>query len=492
MAETSIFAKNEELLENVFGENKEAELKQYLCILKDDVARDIYLEDNKKILDKTHLIESIDSEPHVSIYTSADFKTYHKVWNTFTNNVDSYSQTIEYCEIMKKLDSKEYTKNDLFHIIDLEKYELSEETFRTNTRTGDNLLETFLNKLDVEMDSKYLISFESKIYEQAKHYEYIDKLNNIKAVLLDSRVTSSFFMSNTQVLPYIRTSLLKQDTSSSISFRTRTHLNNYFSFDASFTLSKKVYCFSEFLAELSETKYMPIEMKLNLLGFTKTRIKNLLKEIKKLKLNITILGVGGIGFNLIKNLKEMCIYADVNDLFERILIIDNDKLELTNLPRLNTSLFLNSTDNDLLKVSLARQEIEEDKSYFNVLTNRFVHYYSNRLDKNCLHLVENSIIIGAPDLETRNMLFENNCDFFSFTHQNDLFRIFHKPKLCPAIMNETYGKIRLPVFYFNILLGTINLLETLIQHKETPYEDDFMVLEKSVLDDENFTKQVLL
>lgn len=234
------------------------------------------------------------------------------------------------------------------------------------------------------------------------------------------------------------------------------------------------------LSRLFEALYgitrIPLRTQLSVLGYKISEIRKWFQEIQKRELNVTFVGLGGMNLNVLENLLELCKDLDINCLFERLLIYENDVLEYHNTLRFSTTALLRTKDktidtkNRLMEFTpYYKSSLYHHKELSSLA--RAVHITNKKFTVNDLYW--RNIYFGAPDMETREVFFNSELPFFCAIHQNNTVSLWHKPKVDLSMQSETYGRIMLTEFFLNILDVTIQFIKALAEN--TLYDKDFCI-----------------
>lgn len=247
-------------------------------------------------------------------------------------------------------------------------------------------------------------------------------------------------------------------------------------------LGKKCSAISPFVASELGVYQIPIEDLTSMLGYKKIEIKKMLEAVKAKKIELVLAGLGGTGMNFMHWATELCNYTNTVNVFEEILIYDQDSVDLTNIFRfpqsLNPGTAYSDSGSNMYKIQmissasiLSRKEIQkrfqfitagvlsilitrdfnEDGKLVSVMPRREI-----RAD------VKDKVFYGAPDIESREMFAEfPEVKFVSGTHGNDDCQLFIKPVQDSSIQIESYGMINLSIFFMNQLKLTLSFLELL-------------------------------
>jgi len=188
------------------------------------------------------------------------------------------------------------------------------------------------------------------------------------------------------------------------------------------------------------------------------KIINLVKELEIIKMNLCIIGLGGITFNFLEFLKEVyeyCLKEKIinSKLFNKLYIYENDILEWHNVLRLPIEYFrygIKKIEYANKYKDLAKNLIAKDK-YFD--------------KKALLQLKKNNnlVFFGAFDIKTRKLFSQfKNVKAIYIGFISDNFYIFNQfEKTNYEILNETYGSIVLSNFFnkfrhnFHIILDSL-------------------------------------
>lgn len=227
--------------------------------------------------------------------------------------------------------------------------------------------------------------------------------------------------------------------------------------------SKRTFAISDFIAkELNITK-MPFEDMINILGYKKKDIKEILDSVKIKGYTLNMMGFGGTGTNFYHWLNEMCVLANTVNIFEQINIFDDDEVDLTNVLRfpfdINVgSVYASSGQNGILKTSLAWNHIASTHT---------VRKYNERFQISDKMLedfdIDSNIYYGAPDIMTREMFSNLNTKlkFISGTHGDSECQLYINPPQDSNLQIESYGMINLSIFFMNQLKMSIEFMRLL-------------------------------
>lgn len=259
-----------------------------------------------------------------------------------------------------------------------------------------------------------------------------------------------------------------------------------------YRLGKKCSAISPFIANEFGVNQMPIDDIVRILGYKKQDIKNILSAVKDKKLRIALVGFGGTGVNFTHWTEELCNYANTINIFKEILIYENEVVELHNMFRFPIniqSLYMHeqiTTNTPIYKTKLLKQPnvIAESITINNhYLSSSALHVKTYKTNENGAiekdskgvplqtfapnkRLMNDYIFYGAPDIETRELLAQDDWKFISATHGDNDCQLYIKPEQDSSLQVESYGMINLSVFFMNHVKMTISFLELLASNTD--------------------------
>jgi hypothetical protein len=247
------------------------------------------------------------------------------------------------------------------------------------------------------------------------------------------------------------------------------------------SLSARASAISPFIANELGVYQVEIEDLTKMLGFKKQDIKVILNAAKSKDINLVLIGLGGTGMNFMHWATELCNYANTINIFNSIQIFEDDKLDITNIPRFpqNISNRSFSEDHDLQKINLI-----DDVS---ILSKTKIRKFNTRFNKSlqCRYLrYDNHVFYGAPDIETRELFSSESLKdkiFISGTHGNDDCQLYIRPVQNSDLQVESYGMINLSVFFMNQIKLTIEFLKLLGSNED--------LLESRLIMEYSFSKE---
>lgn len=228
---------------------------------------------------------------------------------------------------------------------------------------------------------------------------------------------------------------------------------------------------SPLTAKILGTKQMELEQMIRILGYQRKDIKRLMLAVKARDLNFVFVGAGGTGINTAHWLSEMARLVSIPYLFKRVHVYEEEDTEVSNLLRFPidpSTINGSSTEktNIIKKYVRHLSKLEpEYSSYYIASTNKYHPHniFDTHIDDDSnvtYQTKQNTILYGAPDLETRQDL--STCgSFISATHADTGCFMYLNPKQDLSIQVESYGMIQLSQFFMNQLRMAIQLLEIL-------------------------------
>lgn len=244
-------------------------------------------------------------------------------------------------------------------------------------------------------------------------------------------------------------------------------------------LGKRCSAISPFIAQELGLYQIPIEDLTKMLGYKKQDIKSILDKVKEKNLNFTLLGLGGTGMNFYHWAEELCHFTNTVNIFRKLNVIDFDYVDLTNIFRFPVILnpedaYRNSSldfykiymipDKTILADRLRKISLKLESRHLGSLV---------RSDDGTIEWIlgnddiASSIIYGAPDIATREMMAKfKDLKFVSGTHGDDDCQLYIKPEQDSIMQIESYGMINLSVFFMNQIKLTISMLELLASDED--------------------------
>lgn len=303
-------------------------------------------------------------------------------------------------------------------------------------------------------------------YQLDINQQSIDKLQFLRRYNLHNTLENTIISSNITPKSKIITTI---DSSLFIYYlyRQKTYQLNSDSRFAIFN-PNLIYLFPEFTDNTINLSHL-----IKLLGYTEKEILNYLKKISKKKLIINIIGLGGTMSNFIYWIKRLMILLNYKQyLFKSIQFFEDDKLELSNFLRIPLNWFnlVRKDDADnLFKLNLLKQD-----KFINSLAKNY--WFNNFKFKKIYdtYTEYKNIFIGTPDLNTRNLISNSGCMFICPSHRNNTLSIWRNPKLDYELNIESYGSIKLPLFYLNMIKMTIEILKYLADGEYSNIEQNLL------------------
>jgi len=191
------------------------------------------------------------------------------------------------------------------------------------------------------------------------------------------------------------------------------------------------------------------------------------QKIKDKDLKLCIVGYGGAMVNVLYNMFNWAMELGETKVFEKIVIFENDNLDFSNIARMGKPIvfdyhpdFIKKYEKDvpniktLKKINMATHEKELSKE-------RKLILFANWLgEKEASFMAKKDyIFVGAPTLDTRNMLSDKN--FFFLGHSDYEVDITYAPENISSLAVETYGSIDIPVLLINLQLATAAFIKIL-------------------------------
>jgi len=247
-------------------------------------------------------------------------------------------------------------------------------------------------------------------------------------------------------------------------------------------------------ANMFGVKQMEIEQLCRILGYSKKDLKALMTNVKRKEWDITFVGAGGSVANTVIWLSEIAKMTNTINLFKNINIFEKEQYDISNLLRIpkdmnkiisrNHAYKINGIKNELKYLSrnkininsfyLSKFNIYMDQEYFKQINikRKYDNYGYTIRDEYAQpkieveHIKNKHIFYGAPNIETREMLVDNNLRFLSATHGGNDFSLILNPTQDSDLQVESYGIIQLSQFFMNQLHMAIKFLEFLAEEND--------------------------
>ena len=229
------------------------------------------------------------------------------------------------------------------------------------------------------------------------------------------------------------------------------------------------YAISDIVANDMNVKKLHISELITMLGYNKTAITKLLRNVKLKKLIICLVGFGGSNTNFLHWIYEMAAWTKQPNIFHRIFVVEPERFEVSNMLRVPFQPKFKYIDSsDPLKATMIPKR-------FNYITDNLLNHLE-RVDSSLINNYKRNnhetIYYGAPDMETRRFLANSPETFISCTHQDSRFALRKNPRIESDAIIETYGQINLSMFFMGHLYMTIKFLEYLGNtHESIIYEE---------------------
>jgi hypothetical protein len=221
---------------------------------------------------------------------------------------------------------------------------------------------------------------------------------------------------------------------------------------------------SRWFGETLGLRSIPMADLIAILGFNLTDVYKWCKIVKRKNYSVSLVGVGGTGTNFIQWLAELVQMFDMDYIFERGNIYDNDNIEFHNLFRFPHDIKLS----DNFAENIAIPKIEAIR-YFYPIVFRYFTKISARIELS-LEDSKQDFLYGAPGIATRKFLSRIKTPFFCATHGNQFGSLTLNPVVDENLLVESYGKIELTDFFMNQLAMVITTIKYLaeVNKKDIP------------------------
>ena len=186
------------------------------------------------------------------------------------------------------------------------------------------------------------------------------------------------------------------------------------------------------------------------------------QKIRDKDINLCLVGYGGAMVNMLHNMYSWAMELSEVRIFKNIVIFEKDTVDFSNLVRFGkpiafdyTAEFASFNSNErsniktLKKLSMVSHEKELSKK------RKIISFVEWLKDTHAESLnAKNYILVGAPDLETRQMLNDMDSKFYFIGHSNYEVDITFQPEITSGLVVENYGSIDIPVLLINLQIAT--------------------------------------
>lgn len=252
------------------------------------------------------------------------------------------------------------------------------------------------------------------------------------------------------------------------------------------------YVMNRWFSKLLDIPAVPLKDLFLMQGYTMNYLKQLLLDVRRKNLHISLAGLGGFGCNFVYLLTELAKETNTYSLFDQLDIYEDDLLEFSNTIRMMTPNILkpNKINNGALLVSMF------EPYYRDIVPD----YFTRKLDifsirelsclvkrnkvcthrKRLMYSLREEVVIGSPDIASReiftNKFKENTLEgFLCPLHKNEKMYLWANPEVDPILQSESYGLIDLGRFFLNMVRVTVEILEALRDEKYK--ELDYLISE---------------
>ena len=283
----------------------------------------------------------------------------------------------------------------------------------------------------------------------------------------------SEYLDNELRMRYAPESILPYDDNSVI--------HRFFKTPLTATEAKQVKVMNENIVRMNYTliKHAGIATEANPKSFTNPLTQHLLDElnlrptkedmqaIRDQKLKMCVVGYGGAMINMLYNMYLWSMELSETRIFEKLIVFEKDDLDFSNIMRMGKDIVYTyspdfskvydekvNTIKTMCKIDLLNVENELCKDR-NVL--RFSEWLAD--DSSTYIDSKGYFFVGAPTLETRNMLQDKK--FFFMGHSDFEVDITYAPQGISSLAVETYGTIDIPVLLINLQLASAAFIKLL-------------------------------
>ena len=215
-------------------------------------------------------------------------------------------------------------------------------------------------------------------------------------------------------------------------------------------------------------KHASLDWAIKELPYASKKLKKKFNEVKKNQWDFISIGYGGAMSNVLWNLFLLANTFEIFSIFNNISIYEKDELSFSNLLRFGKPVIHRAFSKYQLDEDTVQKPLLISQEYR--LANNNFEIFSKFLKEDDIKKIkdnhENPIIIGAPNFEARELLQKHDVPFLFVGHGDNEVTITYKPNIHFAVQ-ETYGKIDIPVLIVNLWMATYKLIDILSQDKSS-------------------------
>ncbi len=193
------------------------------------------------------------------------------------------------------------------------------------------------------------------------------------------------------------------------------------------------------------------------------------QKIRDKDINLCLVGYGGATVNMLHNMYNWSMALSEVAIFKNIVIFESDTVDFSNLVRFGKPISFDYTAafasfrsessphiKTLKKISMLSAEKELSKK------RKIISFSEWLKDSHAESLKKKDyILIGAPDLETRQMLNKIDSTFYFMGHSDYEVDIVFQPEITSGLVVENYGSIDIPVLLINLQIATAAFIKQL-------------------------------
>jgi hypothetical protein len=213
--------------------------------------------------------------------------------------------------------------------------------------------------------------------------------------------------------------------------------------------------------------------------------KEMFQRIREKEIKLAVVGYGGAMLNMLYNMYVWSMELSETRVFENIIVFEKDTVDFSNIVRFGKPVafkyvaeIASNFDQDvagikrLKKRSLIDQEKELSKK-------RKIMSFANWMQDEHIKVLneKNYVIVGAPNLDTRNILHDLEAKFYFFGHSDTEVEVSFRPQISSGLAVETYGTIDIPVLLINLQLATAAFLKELAYGDERQSNDKILTFD---------------
>jgi hypothetical protein len=205
------------------------------------------------------------------------------------------------------------------------------------------------------------------------------------------------------------------------------------------------------------------------------------QKIRDNESKLALVGYGGAMFNMLNVINHFALKHSEIGVFEKIVIFERDTIDFTNLFRFGKPVAQKQiptarSNPDEIQGNIAllkKLHLVDDEKFLS--KERKIIVFDEWLKEEHAKVLSSKgyTLVGAPGIETRNMLSE--FDFYFLGHSGFEVDLAHRQEEVSDLVQETYGTVDIPALLVNFTIATCAFIKELT-NKDRPQESERLLL----------------